>query len=181
MELLDSLGDGFNSFSSWAERSITGLFGSSNERRIRKIGFVRDNKTGKNSIVAGSLLDKIAKLEPEWERLSDDELKQSATKFRERLANGETLEDILPEAFAAVRESSKRMLKMRHYDVQMVGGYILHEGMIAEMTTGEGKTLVSTLPAFLNGLAGHVHVVTVNDYLALRDMNGWVRCIWRSA
>ncbi|MCH7990283.1 MAG: preprotein translocase subunit SecA, partial [Planctomycetes bacterium] len=104
------------------------------------------------------------------EKLTEGELKQSAEKFRKRLADGETLDDLLPEAYAAVRESSKRFLKMRHYDVQMVGGYFLHQGMISEMVTGEGKTLVSTLPAFLNALSGHVHIITVNDYLALRDM-----------
>ena len=109
-------------------------------------------------------------MEPDFEKLSEGELKQTADKLRAKLADGQTLDDILPEAFAAVREAGKRYLKMRHYDVQMVGGYILHNGKIAEMVTGEGKTLVSTLPAFLNGIAGHVHVVTVNDYLAQRDM-----------
>jgi preprotein translocase subunit SecA len=97
-------------------------------------------------------------------------LRESATKFRARLAAGETLDDILPDAFAAVREAGRRYLKMRHYDVQMIGGWVLHKGNIAEMVTGEGKTLVATLPAFLNALAGHVHVITVNDYLARRDM-----------
>ena len=106
----------------------------------------------------------------DWQKLSDEELKQTATKLRARLAAGETLDDVLPDAFAAAREAGRRFLKMRHYDVQMIGGYFLHKGMIAEMVTGEGKTLVATLPAFLNGLAGSVHVVTVNDYLARRDM-----------
>ena len=169
MEFLDNIGDGFTSFTGWIERSITGLFGSSNERRIRKIGYQRDKK-GNAVIAPGSLLEQINSFEPAWEAKSEEELMQASTMFRARLKKGETLEDLLPEAFAAVRESSKRNLKMRHYDVQMVGGYILHKGMIAEMTTGEGKTLVSTLPAYLNALAGNVHVITVNDYLALRDM-----------
>lgn len=169
MEVMEKVGDWFNASTAAVERFITRMFGSSNERRVEQIGYVRD-KDGNVTIVPGSLLERINSLEPEFEKLSDDELKQSAAKFRARLAKGETLDDILPEAFAAVRESSKRVLKMRHYDVQMVGGVILHRGMIAEMVTGEGKTLVSTLPAFLNALAGHVHVITVNDYLALRDM-----------
>ena len=102
--------------------------------------------------------------------LSDDELKGLTVKFRERLANGEDLEDILPEAFAACREVGWRTKGMRHYDVQIVGGVILHQGNIAEMVTGEGKTLVATLAAYLNAIDGKgVHVVTVNDYLARRD------------
>src|SRR5438270_8019067 len=97
------------------------------------------------------------------------------THFRERLANGETLDDLLPEAYAAVREAGRRFKNMRHFDVQIVGGAILHSGKIAEMVTGEGKTLVATLPAFLNGLtADGVHIITVNDYLARRD------CEWMS-
>ncbi|MCH7685741.1 MAG: preprotein translocase subunit SecA [Planctomycetes bacterium] len=169
MEFLDNLVDWFSSFTSWIERSITRIFGASNERTIQKIGFARD-KEGNDLIVSGSVIDRINQLEPEMEKLTEGELKQSAEKFRKRLADGETLDDLLPEAYAAVRESSRRFLKMRHYDVQMVGGYFLHQGMIAEMVTGEGKTLVSTLPAFLNALSGHVHIITVNDYLALRDM-----------
>ena len=169
MEILEKLGDWFNALTGFVERLITKLFGSSNERQIREMGFMRD-KEGNSSVVPGSMLDRVNQLESIWEAKSDSELKQTASKFRERLANGETLEDLLPDAFAAVRESSKRHLKMRHYDVQIVGGYILHQGTIAEMTTGEGKTLVSTLPAFLNALDGQVHIVTVNDYLAVRDM-----------
>jgi preprotein translocase subunit SecA len=169
MEVIEKVGDWFNASTAAVERFITRLFGSSNERRVEQIGFVRD-KEGHATIVPGSLLDKINSLEPQFEKLSDEELRQSAAKFRARLAQGETLDDLLPEAFAAVRESSKRVLKMRHYDVQLVGGVILHRGMIAEMVTGEGKTLVSTLPAFLNALSGKVHIITVNDYLALRDM-----------
>jgi preprotein translocase subunit SecA len=169
MDILDTVGELFGMATSKVERLITKVFGSSNERRVRDIGFVRE-KDGTSRIIPGSTLDRINSLEPEYEKLSDAELRASASKFRARLAAGETLDDLLPEAFAAMRESSKRYLKMRHYDVQMVGGYILHKGMIAEMVTGEGKTLVSTLAAFLNGLAGKVHVVTVNDYLAKRDM-----------
>ncbi|MCC7421329.1 MAG: preprotein translocase subunit SecA, partial [Planctomycetaceae bacterium] len=169
MEFLDKLGEWFAAFTGIIERFITSIFGSSNERRIRKIGFVRD-KAGNVTITPGSVLDKINKLEPACQQLSDEELKQTATKFRERLAKGETLDDLLPEMFARARESGRRYLKMRHYDTQMIGGYILHNGMIAEMVTGEGKTLVATLPTALNALAGKVHVVTVNDYLARRDM-----------
>lgn len=169
MEILDKFGDAFNVVLGGTERFITRIFGSSNERRVRQIGFVRD-KQGKSSIVPGSTLDRINQLEPVLEKLSDAELRETASKMRRRLAAGETLDDLLPDAFAAVREAGKRYLKMRHYDVQMVGGYILHHGMIAEMVTGEGKTLVASLPAFLNGVAGSVHVITVNDYLAQRDM-----------
>jgi preprotein translocase subunit SecA len=121
-------------------------------------------------ILPGSTLDRINQLESDLQQLSDEDLRQSAARFRERLARGETLDDLLPEAFASVREAGRRYLKMRHYDVQMIGGYVLHKGMIGEMVTGEGKTLVATLPTFLNALAGKVHVVTVNDYLARRDM-----------
>lgn len=169
MEILDKFGDAFNVVLGGTERFITRMFGSSNERRVRGIGFVRD-KQGNSTIVPGSTLARINDLEPDYEKLSDAELKETASRLRKRLADGQTLDDLLPDAFAAVRESGKRYLKMRHYDVQMVGGYILHKGMIAEMVTGEGKTLVASLPAFLNGIAGSVHVITVNDYLALRDM-----------
>lgn len=169
MEILDRIGDFFNAATGKIERGITRMFGSSNERRIRELGFTRD-KAGETIITPGSIISRIDDLEPSFEKLSNDELKQTAHRFRARLAAGETLDELLPEAFAAVRESSRRYLKMRHYHVQMIGGWILHNGMIAEMVTGEGKTLVSTLPAFLNALAGKVHVVTVNDYLAKRDM-----------
>ena len=108
--------------------------------------------------------------EPECQRLTDAELRAKTDQFRERLAQGETLEAILPEAFAVVREAARRTLNMRHFDVQLMGGIVLHEGRIAEMKTGEGKTLVATLPVYLNALTGRgVHVVTVNDYLARRD------------
>ena len=116
------------------------------------------------------IVDKINGLEPEISKLSDEELTGKTQEFKERLNEGETLDDILPEAFAVVREASKRVLGMRHFDVQLIGGIILHQGRIAEMKTGEGKTLVATLPVYLNALTGKgVHVVTVNDYLAKRD------------
>lgn len=163
------LGDVFTAVTSTVERGITGMFGSSNERRVKNIGFVRE-KNGESKVIPGSLIDQIGKLEPAYKSLSDDELRQTSAKLRARLDAGETLDDILPDAFAAAREAGFRYLKMRHYDVQLVGGIVLHRGMIAEMTTGEGKTLVATLPTYLNALAGKVHVITVNDYLARRDM-----------
>ena len=116
------------------------------------------------------LVDKIEELRPTMQAMTDGELKDQTRKFKERLAEGETLDDLLPEAFATVREASKRVLNMEHYRVQLIGGIILHQGRIAEMRTGEGKTLVSTCPAYLNALEGKgVHIVTVNDYLAKRD------------
>ena len=117
--------------------------------------------------------------EPETEKLSDEELRGKTAEFRQRLANDETLDDLLPEAFAVVREAGRRILKMRHFDVQLIGGIVLHRGKIAEMKTGEGKTLVATLPAYLNALQGKgVHVVTVNDYLARRDSE-WMGRLYR--
>ena len=131
------------------------VFGSYSDKEIKKI----------MPIVA-----KINSLEPEMEGLSDDELRAKTDEFKARLADGATLDDILPEAFAVVRETSKRVLGLRHFDVQLIGGIVLHQGRIAEMKTGEGKTLVSTCPAYLNALAGKgVHIVTVNEYLAKRD------------
>ena len=116
------------------------------------------------------IVDKIEKMRPTMQAMSDEELKDQTRKFIERLAQGETLDDLLPEAFATVREAAKRVLKMEHYPVQLIGGIVLHQGRIAEMKTGEGKTLVSTCPAYLNALAGKgVQIVTVNDYLAKRD------------
>jgi preprotein translocase subunit SecA len=183
MDATQQLGDSFNkvtdffsAVSSKVERGITGLFGSSNERRVRQIGFVRE-RDGSSRVVPGSLVDRINQLESQYQALSNDDLRQTSVKLRARLAAGETLEDILPDAFAAARESGWRYLKMRHYDVQLVGGCVLHQGMIAEMTTGEGKTLVATLPAYLNALVGRVHVVTVNDYLAQRDME-WMGALY---
>ena len=131
------------------------LFGTYSSREIKRIIPV---------------VDKINELEPEFVSLTDAELKNKTNEFKERLSKGETLDDILPEAFATVREASKRVLEMRHFDVQLMGGIVLHQGRIAEMKTGEGKTLVATLPCYLNALTGNgVHVVTVNDYLAKRD------------
>ena len=116
------------------------------------------------------IIEKIEKMRPTMQAMSDEELKDQTRKFKERLAQGETLDDLLPEAFATVREAAKRVLKMEHYPVQLIGGIVLHQGRIAEMKTGEGKTLVSTCPAYLNALAGKgVQIVTVNDYLAKRD------------
>ena len=116
------------------------------------------------------IVDKIEALAPEFEKLTDDELKAKTPEFKARLEKGETLDDLLPEAYATVREAATRVLGMRHYRVQLIGGVILHQGRITEMRTGEGKTLVSTLPAYLNALEGKgVHIVTVNDYLAKRD------------
>ena len=113
------------------------------------------------------IVDKIEALRPEMTALTDEELKGKTKEFKDRLANGETLDDLLVEAFAVVREAARRVLGMEHYRVQLIGGIILHQGRIAEMRTGEGKTLVSTLPAYLNALEGKgVHIVTVNDYLA---------------
>ena len=131
------------------------IFGSRNERVIKRLSKV---------------VQKINVLEPEYETLSDEVLKAKADEFRERLSKGEKLDDLLIETFAVVREASKRTLKMRHFDVQLIGGMVLHQGKIAEMCTGEGKTLAATLTAYLNALSGKgVHIVTVNDYLAKRD------------
>ena len=125
------------------------------------------------------LVKKINDLEKEMEKLSDSELSKKTEYFKEQLANGKTLDDILPEAFAVVREASKRAIGLRHYDVQLIGGIILHQGRIAEMKTGEGKTLVETLPAYLNALTGKgVHIVTVNEYLAKRDSE-WMGKIFK--
>src|SRR5690606_12085373 len=120
------------------------------------------------------IVDKINALEPELQKLTDEQLKAKTPEFQERIRNGEPLDKILPEAFAVCREASVRVLGMRHYDVQLIGGMVLHLGKIAEMRTGEGKTLVATLPTYLNALEGKgVHVVTVNDYLARRD-SAWM-------
>jgi len=125
------------------------------------------------------LVEKINSLEPDMEKLSDKELTAKTAEFKQRIANGEELDKLLPEAFAVVREASKRVLGMRHFDVQLIGGIILHQGRIAEMKTGEGKTLVATLPVYLNALAGKgVHIVTVNDYLAKRDSE-WMGKLYR--
>ena len=123
---------------------------------------------------------KINDLEPSFEALTDEELLGKTAEFRARLDSGETLDDLLPEAFAAVREAGKRTIGLRHYDVQMIGGMTLHSGKIAEMRTGEGKTLVATLPLYLNAITGRgVHLVTVNDYLARRDAR-WMAPIYQA-
>ena len=134
---------------------LTSIFGSRNDRLLKQYRTV---------------VTRINALEPQFEKLGDAELRAKTDEFRARHANGETLDDLLPEAFAVVREAGKRSLKMRHFDVQLIGGMALHAGKIAEMRTGEGKTLVATLPVYLNSLTGKgVHLVTVNDYLARRD------------
>ena len=141
------------------------IFGTKNDREIKALT---------------KEVEKINALESEYEKLSDEELKNKTNIFKERLQNGETLDDILVEAFATVREASKRVLGLRHYDVQLIGGIVLHQGKITEMKTGEGKTLVATCPVYLNALAGHgVHVITVNDYLAKRDRDQMSRLYGR--
>ena len=132
-----------------------GLFKSYSEKEVKRVQ---------------PIVNKINALEPEMQKLTDAELRAKKDEFQKMLAEGKTLDDILPEAFAVVREASRRVLGMRHFDVQLIGGIILHQGRIAEMKTGEGKTLVATLPAYLNALEGKgVHIITVNDYLAKRD------------
>src|SRR6188768_3932429 len=140
------------------------LFGSANDRYIKSLGF---------------LVEQINELEPELEKLSDEALRARTAQFRQRLADGAEIDDLLVEAFATVREAGKRTLGQRHFDVQIMGGAALHFGWVAEMKTGEGKTLVATLPAYLNALSGGgVHLVTVNDYLAKRDAE-WMGQIYR--
>ena len=152
-EILASIGNGFLSR---FEKAITSLFGSANARYLKRLQ---------------PKVSAINALEPKFQALSDEELRAQTELFRERMGAGETLDDLLVEAFAVCREAAHRFLSMRHYDVQLKGGMILHEGNIAEMVTGEGKTLVATLPAYLNAISGKgVHIVTVNDYLARRDM-----------
>lgn len=134
---------------------VSKIFGTHSERELKRIE---------------PIVNKIESLRPEMQSLTDEELRGKTEEFKKRLQNGETLDDLLPEAYAVVREGAKRSLNMEHYRVQLIGGIILHQGRIAEMRTGEGKTLVSTLPAYLNALEGKgVHIVTVNDYLAHRD------------
>lgn len=147
-------------------KMIEKVFGTHSERELKRIE---------------PIVDKIESYRDTMRALSDEELRGKTKEYKKRLAEGETLDDLLPEAFATVREAGKRVLNMEHYRVQLIGGIILHQGRIAEMRTGEGKTLVSTLPAYLNALEGKgVHIVTVNDYLANRDaqwmgkyMNSW--------
>ena len=134
---------------------ISKIFGTHSERELKLIY---------------PIVDRIEALEPDMEKLTDEQLRAKTDEFKSRLAAGETLDDLMVEAYAVVREAAKRVLGQRHFRVQLVGGVILHQGRISEMRTGEGKTLVSTLPAYLNALEGKgVHIVTVNDYLAKRD------------
>src|SRR3989339_755289 len=143
---------------------IAKLIGSSDEKKINELL---------------PIVEKINSLEPELKKLSDEELRGKTAEFRKLLAEGKTLDEILPEAFAAVREASVRTIGLRHFDVQLLGGIVLHQGKIAEMRTGEGKTLVATLPVYLNALSGKgTHVVTVNDYLAKRDSE-WMGPIYQ--
>src|SRR6201996_3400673 len=138
-----------------ATNFLTQIFGSRNDRLLKQY-----RKT----------VERINSLEQSFEKLDEAALRGKTQEFKDRVAKGETLEDLLPEAFATVREASKRIMKMRHFDVQLLGGMALHNGKISEMRTGEGKTLTATLPVYLNALTGKgVHVVTVNDYLASRD------------
>ncbi len=146
--------DGIGAVARGLERGITSLFGSSNARYIRRLT---------------PRVQAICAREPQYQQMTDAELREQTDKFRKRLEAGETLDDLLIDAFAVCREAGRRKLGLRHYDVQLMGGMVLHSGAIAEMVTGEGKTLVATLPVYLNALEGKgVHVVTVNDYLARR-------------
>jgi preprotein translocase subunit SecA len=163
-ELWDKTTDAFTALSENVSEGLVRLFGSSNERRVRSMR---------------PMVETINQLEPGMVALSDEELKAKTAEFRRRRGEGETLEQLLPEAFAACRESGRRFLNMRHFDVQLMGGMVLHGGDISEMVTGEGKTLVATLAAYLNALDGHgVHIVTVNDYLARRDAE-WMSPLFR--
>ncbi|NUQ61780.1 MAG: SEC-C domain-containing protein [Pirellulales bacterium] len=169
MELLERtfevVSDSFGGLARGIERGITAMFGSSNARYVRKLQ---------------PKVDAINAREAKYQEVTDAELREQTDKLRKRLAAGETLDDLLIEAFAVCREAGRRVLGMRHYDVQLMGGMVLHSGAIAEMVTGEGKTLVATLPAYLNALEGKgVHVVTVNDYLARRDME-WMGPLYMS-
>src|SRR6266699_2144810 len=140
------------------------IVGTQNERDLKKLR---------------PIVGEVGAFEPTIEALSDEQLRAKTVEFRQRLAQGATIDDLMPEAFAVVREAGRRVLNMRHFDVQLIGGAVLHKGKIAEMKTGEGKTLVATLPAYLNALDGKgVHVVTVNDYLARRDSE-WMGRIYR--
>ncbi len=179
--ILEKIGETLGGFFENLAALITRLFGSSNERYIRKMGYIRTrNAQHPYTVTPGSQLAQIIALEERMHRLTDAELKGLTPQFRERLAQGATLDELLPEAFAACREAGLRAKNMRHFDVQLLGGIVLHQGNIAEMVTGEGKTLVATLPAYLNALEGKgVHVVTVNDYLARRDCE-WMLPIYQA-
>ncbi len=184
--IFERIGDGFSSFVNGCMNFVSRMLGGSeDERRIKALGFYRPRNAESHTVLPGSVLFKVNAFEDRMKALTDDELKALTPRFRERLAKGETLDEILPEAFAACREAGRRTKGMRHYDVQIVGGAILHGyktgyGAIAEMVTGEGKTLVATLPVYLNALDGlGVHVVTVNDYLARRDCE-WMLPIYNA-
>lgn len=152
----EGTGNFFTSVLQGVERSVTGIFGSSNARQIRRFE---------------AIVQRINALEDGLKQLTDAQLREKTREFQQRIKDGQSLDELLVEAFAVCREGGRRFLNMRHYDVQLIGGIVLHNGMIAEMVTGEGKTLVATLPTYLNALAGKgCHVVTVNDYLARRDM-----------
>ena len=173
---LEKIGEKFTSLTEGVVGAITRLIGGSSSERVTKsLGYYRPKHAETHTVTAGSVLARTNAFEDEMKALSDDALRAKSDDFRARLKAGATLDDILPEAFAACREASRRTKGMRHYDVQIVGGAVLHGyktglGAIAEMITGEGKTLVATLPAYLNALEGKgVHVITVNDYLARRD------------
>ena len=143
---------------------LQSIFGNYSEKELKRID---------------PLLKKVLSYEDEYRALSDEALRRKTDEFKERLSQGETLDDILPEAFAVCREAGDRVLGMRHFPVQILGGIVLHQGRISEMKTGEGKTLVATLPAYLNALSGlGVHIVTVNDYLAKRDSE-WMGKVYR--
>src|SRR5579872_5884513 len=147
------------------DAALAKVFGTKNEREIKAMR---------------PLIAAINDLEPHLQTLSDIDLAAKTIEFKEKLAQGANLDDILVEAFAVVREAGKRVLHMRHFDVQLIGGIVLHHGKIAEMKTGEGKTLVATLPSYLNAIEGKgVHVVTVNDYLARRDSD-WMGRLYRA-
>src|SRR5258708_7987957 len=165
LSLWEKLTDTLGSISEGVVGIMGRLFGSNNEKLIRAVGYVRGKASEAHTVIAGSLLAQVNAWEEHMQSLSDDDLKGMTAHFRERLEAGETLDDILPAAFAAVREGGWRFKQMRHFDVQIVGGVILHEGRIAEMVTGEGTTLVATLSAFLNApTAPGVPVINVNDY-----------------
>src|SRR5579872_14960 len=142
---------------------LSKIMGTANERELKRLW---------------PIVHQINTLEPEFQKLSDEQLGEKTNEFRARLAQGQTLEDILPEAFAAVREAARRTIGQRHFDVQLLGGIVLHRGKIAEMKTGEGKTLTATLPLYLNAIEGKgAHLVTVNDYLAHRDSE-WMKPVY---
>jgi len=178
--ILDRLGDAFTGFVEAVLNFVGRLFGSANDRAVKAVGYVRPKNAVEHTILPGSILERTNALEPQMKTLSDDELKGLSTTYRERYKKGESLDDLMPEAFAACREAARRTKNMRHYDVQIVGGAILHGGNISEMVTGEGKTLVATLAAYLNAITGEgVHVITVNDYLARRDCE-WMLPIYNA-